>query len=49
MWSFANYKDNCNETMMKFFNSMDEGFAVHKLICDDSKKRFKKTNRLYLP
>ena len=38
MWSFANYKDNCNETMMNFFNSMNEGFAVHKIICDDSNR-----------
>ncbi|MCK9216974.1 MAG: sensor domain-containing diguanylate cyclase [Firmicutes bacterium] len=34
MWSFMNYKDNCDETMMNFFNSMNEGFAVHKIICD---------------
>ncbi len=35
MWSFINYKKDCNEAMINFFNSMNEGFAAHKIVCDE--------------
>lgn len=35
MWSFTDYKNNYNENMMNFFNSMNEGFAIHRIVCDD--------------
>lgn len=38
MWNFSVCKNNCSNYWEHFFNSINEGFAIHDIICDASGK-----------
>lgn len=52
MWDFNICKNDCGGYLENFFNSMNEGFALHEIICDGSGKpvdyRFIEVNETFL-